>query len=151
MDTELFKVRLREKGLKVTLKRISILTAIDELQNHPTAEEIFNHLRSRDLKIARATVYKALEILAARKVINKVETEKSLIRYDSLPEPHHHLISVESGLIMDYRNEEINKILEDYFGKNRIRDFDIEEIKLQITGKFRNVKNKSSWKKTQKN
>lgn len=150
MNIEFLKVKLRDKGLKVTPKRISIFEAIIKLQNHPTAEEIVNYIRNKNIKIATATVYKALDILVAKKVINKVETEKNIIRYDALLEPHHHLIGAESDLIKDYQNEEITKILEKYFKKNKIQDFDIEEIKLQIIGKFRNVRNKSSWKKTLK-
>lgn len=150
MNKEFLQVKLSEKGLKVTPKRISILEAIIELQNHPTADEIVNYIRNRKLKIATATVYKALDILVAKKVINKVETDKNIIRYDALLEPHHHLISSESDLIKDYQNDEINKILKEYFKKNKIRGFDIEDIKLQIIGKFNSVKNKSSWKKTLK-
>jgi Fur family peroxide stress response transcriptional regulator len=150
MNTEFLKVKLRDQGLKVTPRRISILEAIIKLQNHPTAEEIIKYIRNRNLNIATATVYKALDILVANKVINKVETENNIIRYDAILEPHHHLISAESDLIKDYKNEEINKILTKYFKKNKIQDFDIEEIKLQIIGKFRNVKNKSPWKKTLK-
>lgn len=89
------------------------------------------------MNIATATVYKALDIMVARKVIIKVDTEKNIIRYDAILEPHHHLYSAESNIIRDYENEEINKILEKYFKKNKIQDFDIEEIKLQIIGKFR--------------
>lgn len=138
MNIELLKVKLRDKGLKATPKRLLILEAIIELNNHPTAEEIFKFIRNQNLNIATATVYKALDIMVARKVIIKVDTEKHIIRYDAIPEPHHHLYSAESNIIKDYENEEINKILEKYFKKNKIRDFDIEEIKLQIIGKFRN-------------
>jgi Fur family transcriptional regulator, peroxide stress response regulator len=144
MNIELLKVKLRDKGLKATPRRLSILEAIIELDNHPTAEEIIKYIRNQDLDIATATVYKALDIMVSRKVIIKVDTEKHLIRYDSLLEPHNHLYDAESNLIKDYENEEINKVLVKYFKKNKIQDFDIEEIKLQIIGKFRNNENKTS-------
>lgn len=138
MNKELLISRLREKGLKATPRRLLIIEAVTELNNHPTAEEIVRYIRNRKLKIATATVYKALEILVAKKVINKVETERNTIRYDAITQTHHHLVSTESNLIVDYQNDEINSILEEYFRRNQIGDFDIEEIKLQITGKFRN-------------
>jgi Fur family transcriptional regulator, peroxide stress response regulator len=138
MNIKLLKVKLRDKGLKATPRRLSILEAIIELNNHPTAEEIIKFIRNQNLNIATATVYKALDIMVARKVIIKVDTEKHIIRYDAILEPHHHLYSAESNIIKDYDNEEINKILEKYFKKNKIQDFYIEEIKLQIIGKFRN-------------
>ena len=138
MNIESLKIKLRDKGLKATPKRLSILEAIIELKNHPTAKEIIKYIRNQNQNIATATVYKALDIMVARNVIIKVDTEKQIIRYDAILEPHHHLYSAESSIIKDYKNEEINKILEKYFKKNKIQDFDIEEIKLQIIGKFRN-------------
>lgn len=137
MNIEFLKIRLRDKGLKATPRRLSILEAIIELNNHPTAEEIIKYIRNQNRNIATATVYKALEIMVQRKVIIKVDTEKQIIRYDAILEPHHHLLSTESGIIKDYDNEEINRIIKKYFNNNKIQDFDIGEIKLQITGKFR--------------
>jgi len=144
MNIELLKDKLRNKGLKATPRRLSILEAIIKLNNHPTAEEIIEFVRNKNLRIATATCYKALDIMVSRKVIIKVDTEKHLIRYDSILEPHNHLYDAESNLIKDYENEEINKILVKYFKKNKIQDFDIQEIKLQIIGKFRNNEKKIS-------
>jgi Fur family transcriptional regulator, peroxide stress response regulator len=147
MDSELLKARLRDKGLKATARRVSILNAISELKNHPTAEEIVRSIRNQNIKIATATVYKALDILAARRIISKVETGRNIIRYDAITETHHHLISSDSNIIKDYRNETINEVLKGYFKENKIQDFDIEEIKLQIIGRFNNLKNSHHGKK----
>lgn len=137
MKRDLLRAKLKEKGLKATPRRLLILEAITELNNHPSAEEIVKYIRHRNLNIATATVYKALDILVAKNVINKVETENNIIRYDAIPEPHHHLISTETGIIKDYQNDEIHDILREYFEKNKIDEFEIDEIKLQITGKFK--------------
>lgn len=137
MKREHLRAKLRDKELKATPRRLLILEAITELNNHPSAEEIVKYIRNRNLNIATATVYKALDILVAKNVINKVETENNIIRYDAIPEPHHHLISTTTGIIKDYQNDEIHDILREYFEKNKIDGFDIEEIKLQITGKFK--------------
>ena len=137
MKREQLRARLRDKGLKATPRRVLILEAITELNNHPAADEIVRYIRNRSINIATATVYKALDIMVAKNVINKVETEKNRIRYDAITEPHHHLISTETGLITDYQNDEIHNILREYFEKNKIDEFEIEEIKLQITGKFK--------------
>lgn len=138
MDKELLKIKLRKKGLKATPRRVSILEAIIELNNHPAADEIIKHLKKRDLHISTATVYKALDIMASKKVIIRVETGTNIVRYDAVLMPHHHLFSNESTIIEDYENEELNKILREYFRKIKFRDFEIEDIKLQIIGKFIN-------------
>jgi Fur family peroxide stress response transcriptional regulator len=62
------------------------------------------------------------------------------MRYDAVMESHHHLYCSESDRIEDYKDNELNELLEKYFEKKKIPDFKIEDIKLQIIGKF--IKNK---------
>jgi Fur family peroxide stress response transcriptional regulator len=131
-----FSTRLNEKGLKVTPQRIAILEAIGKLNNHPTAENIIDYIRKNHPNIATATVYKVLDVLVSSKLITKVKTEKDIMRYDAIMESHHHLYCSESDRIEDYNNAELNEILDKYFENKGIPDFKIEDIKLQIIGKF---------------
>jgi Fur family transcriptional regulator, peroxide stress response regulator len=130
------KNKLVEKGLKVTPQRIAILEAIIKLKNHPTAENIFDYIRKTHPNIATATVYKVLEALVGNGLIKKVKTENDIMRYDAFLEKHHHLYASDSERIEDYSDDEINELLEKYFEKKGIPGFKIEDIKLQIIGKF---------------
>jgi Fur family peroxide stress response transcriptional regulator len=130
--------KLIEKGLKVTPQRIAILESIIGLNNHPTAENIIDYIRKNHPNIATATVYKVLDVLVENGIIMKVKTESDIMRYDAIMESHHHLYCSESDRIEDYQDEELNNILEKYFEKKGIPDFKIEDIKLQIIGKFLN-------------
>lgn len=128
--------KIIEKGLKVTPQRIAILEAIIKLNNHPTAENIIDYIRDNHPNIATATVYKVLDALASNKLIKKVKTERDVMRYDAVMESHHHLYCSESDRIEDYKDNELNELLEKYFETKGIPDFQIEDIKLQIIGKF---------------
>jgi Fur family peroxide stress response transcriptional regulator len=128
--------KLVGKGLKVTPQRIAILEAIIKLNNHPTAEYIIDYVRTNHPNIATATVYKVLDALVENGLINKVKTEKDIMRYDAFLEKHHHLYSSESDRIEDYMDDELNDILGKHFEKKSIPGFKIEDIKLQIIGKF---------------
>ena len=128
--------KLVEKGLKVTPQRIAILEAIYTLNNHPTAEMIMNYIKDTHPGIASATVYKVLDALVENQLIKRVKTDKDIMRYDGILENHHHLFCSESEEIKDYMNEELDQLLATFFKKNEIDDFKIEEIKLQINGKF---------------
>lgn len=128
--------KLVEKGLKITPQRIVILEAIIKLNNHPTAENIIDYIRKNHPNIATATVYKVLDALVDKGLIKKVKTEKDVMRYDAFLENHHHLYSSDSGRIEDYLDDELNEILEKHFEKKGIPGFKIEDIKLQIIGKF---------------
>lgn len=137
LNVNQIKDRLTEKGLKVTPQRIAVLEAIYTLKNHPTAEMIMEHIRDTHPGIASATVYKVLDALEENQLISRVKTEKDIKRFDGIVEKHHHLYSTESEEIKDYVNEDLDQLLADFFKKNHIDGFEIEEIKLQINGKFR--------------
>ncbi|BAX81286.1 Fur family transcriptional regulator [Labilibaculum antarcticum] len=128
--------KLNEKGLKVTPQRIAVFEAISKLSNHPTADNVIDYIRNKHPNIATATVYKVLDALVSNELIKKVKTEKDVMRYDAILEKHHHLYCSESDRIEDFNDEELNNILEMYFKKKEIPDFKIEDIKLQIIGKF---------------
>ncbi len=127
---------LSEKGLKVTPQRISILEAIYYLDNHPTADNIINCIRESQPNIATGTVYKVLDTLFENKLIKKVKTDKDIMRYDGIMENHHHLYCSECDLIEDYRDEELDKLLEKYFKKKEFTGFKLEDIVVQIRGTF---------------
>lgn len=137
MEITEIRNKLREKGLKVTPQRVAILEAIIELKNHPTVENIIEFIRINHPNIAIATVYKVLEIMVENKLITKVKTDGEAMRYDAIMKKHHHLYSSESDRIEDYVDDELNKVIEEYFLKKGIVDFQIEDIKLQIIGKFK--------------
>jgi Fur family peroxide stress response transcriptional regulator len=128
--------KLIDKGLKVTPQRIAILEAILKLNNHPTAEKIIDYIRINHPNIATATVYKVLDAFVANELIKKVKTERDIMRYDAVIESHHHLYCSESDRIEDFIDKGLNDLLEKYFEKKKIPDFKIEDVRLQIIGKF---------------
>jgi Fur family peroxide stress response transcriptional regulator len=136
MIAEEISSKLVEKGLKVTPQRIAIYEAIITLSNHPTAENIIEYIRKNHPNISVATVYKVLDVLVENELIKKVKTEKDIMRYDAFMENHHHIYCSDSDRIEDYVDNELNKLLEKYFEEKKIPDFKIEDIKLQIIGKY---------------
>ena len=135
-STEQIRKNLSEKGLKVTPQRISILEAIYNLNNHPTAENIIEYIHISHPNIATGTVYKVLDILVENKLIKKVKTDRDILRYDGVIENHHHLYCSECDLIEDYIDEELDALLNDYFTKKKFKGFKLEDIVLQIRGTF---------------
>jgi len=128
--------RLIEKGLRVTPQRVAIYDAILKLLSHPTADEIIAVIKKDQPHIATGTVYKVLDSLVENGLIVKVKTEKDIMRYDAITENHHHLYCAESNRIEDYFDKDLNELIGNYFEQKRIPNFKIEDIKLQIIGKF---------------
>ncbi len=142
MKAEEISAKLVERGLKVTPQRIAVMGAVIKLNNHPSAENVMDYIRKNHPNIAVATVYKILDALAGNGLIRKVMSENGIMRYDGIIENHHHIYCSDSDRITDYRDDELNEILEQYFRGGKISDFIIEDIKVQITGRYLN-KNKS--------
>ena len=127
---------LVDKGLKVTPQRIAVYKAVIHLNNHPTAESIIKYIKKTYPNISTATVYKVLDVLTANGMIKRVKTEKDIMRYDAILENHHHLYCAETDRIEDYNDEQLDNILKNYFQEKGIPDFKVEDIKLQIVGRF---------------
>ena len=128
--------KFSEKGLKITPQRVVILEAIYKLNNHPTADNIIEYIRKSHPNIAMGTVYKVLETLVENRLIKKVTTDKDVMRYDGIIENHHHLYCSECDLIEDYKDDELDKLLQNHFKNKNIKGFKIEDIVLQIRGTF---------------
>ena len=136
------KSKLIEKGLKVTHQRLSILEAIYELNNHPTADQIIEHIRPSNPALATGTVYKVLDTLVENGLVARVKSDKDIMRYDAdVDSQHHHVYCNDCDVIMDYESEDLDNMLKEFFSKNGIENFEIEGIKLQINGKFKNHQN----------
>ncbi|MDD4193101.1 MAG: transcriptional repressor [Mangrovibacterium sp.] len=138
MDTNSQHIREKfmEKGLKVTPQRIAILEAIYRLDSHPTAEQIIDDIRPTHPNIATGTVYNVLDVLVNNGLVKKVKTEKDVMRYDGQTETHHHLYCMECDYIEDYYDKPLDEMIRKYLEENRIDNFIIEDVRLQINGRF---------------
>lgn len=134
-QNELQKI-LQDKKLKVTPQRMAVLEAVYSIEHHPTAEQIIDYIHVRYPNIAVGTVYKVLDVFTQKHVIEKVKTKDDVMRYDGNVEHHHHIYCGECNHIEDYHSEELDALLHAYFVKHSIDNFIIEDVKLQINGRF---------------
>ena len=142
-DTHAARI-LVENRLKVTPQRIAVLEVLLNSREHPDAEKIFSQLRKNHFVVSQATIYKTLEIFSKKGIVKKVHTDKEPVRYDPVKKRHHHLYSTESDRIEDFIDSDLDRILDDYMKKKNIPGFEIKDIRLYITGRFRDKDNNSS-------
>ena len=140
MNLNDYKIQLKSKGLKVTPQRMAVLEAVDVLHDHPTAEDVGRFIRKKYPNIATGTIYKTLDTLAEKDIIKRVKTDNGLLRYDAIRDMHHHLYCLQTDRIEDYYDSELTEIINEYFEKKEIPNFRIEDIKLQIVGRFIDIK-----------
>jgi len=134
---QFFREQLKSKGLKVTPQRVAIYEAVAELHNHPTAENIIEYIKTNHTNISVGTVYKVLDSLVENNLLRKVKNEKDIMRYDAIMSHHHHLYCSETDRIEDFEDPQLDQFITEYFKKKKIKNFKVQDIKLQITGTFK--------------
>jgi Fe2+ or Zn2+ uptake regulation protein len=90
------------KRTRNTGQRKAILCAVRCLPGHPTAAEVFAHVRAQGgyPRLSLATVYRALEALVAQGDIIEMRVG-GVGRYDGGPRPHHHVVCRGCGRMTD--------------------------------------------------
>ncbi len=136
MNIEDYRTELKRCGLRVTPQRLAVYEAVDMLHDHPTADEVSQYIRKKHPDIATGTVYKTLDTLVEKDILRRVKTDSGLLRYDAVKDTHHHIYCTHCDRIEDYYDEDLNEILHNYFRNKEIPSFLIEEIKLQIVGRY---------------
>ncbi len=136
MSIDQLRKSLMKNNLKVTPQRLAVLEALSKLENHPTTENIIQFVKEHHPNIAIGTVYNILDAFVVKGIVKKVKTDRDIMRYDAITENHHHLYCFRSDRIEDYYDEDLDQIIRKYFEKKHIPNFSIDDIKLQIIGKF---------------
>ncbi|SFN06793.1 ferric iron uptake transcriptional regulator [Dokdonella immobilis] len=103
---------LRKAGLKVTHPRMRILEILENLDGkHVTAEDIYRELLEHQDDIGLATVYRVLTQFEAAGLVLKHNFEGGQAVYELDRGKHHdHMIDVESGKVIEFTSEEIERL-----------------------------------------
>lgn len=113
-ELELFRDFLKARGHKLTHQRETILRRTLQINEHFSAEQLFELLRSESKGISKATVYRTLALLVEAKLLDALDFDRGFLLYErSTHEAHHdHLICVRCKRIFEFHNEEIEKLQE---------------------------------------
>jgi Fur family peroxide stress response transcriptional regulator len=134
------KERLAEYQLKATQQRIVIYDALIYLHNHPTADTIYDFVKAKNPSISLATVYKTLDTFVSAGLAAKVMSANGTARYDGFMDHHSHLYCTNTEEIVDFEDEQLSKLIQNYFKNKKIKNFRINDIHLQINGEKLNTK-----------
>jgi Fur family ferric uptake transcriptional regulator len=101
------------KGLRLTDQRRVIAAVLEESDDHPDVEELYNRASGRDPRISLATVYRTVKLFEDWNLLEKHEFGDGRARYETTDREHHdHLIDINSGEVIEFMDEEIEKLQE---------------------------------------
>ena len=109
--------KFQKKGLKLTDQRRTIARVILESKeaygesDHPDVDELYSRVSKIDSKISIATVYRTVKLFEEAGILTKHDFKGGKARYEAMVESHHdHLIDIKSGEIIEFVDEEIEKL-----------------------------------------
>lgn len=124
--------RCANAGLKMTGPRKVILKVLVESADHPSVETVYERAKALDSSISIATVYRTLNMLDELDLVTRHEFNEAFSRYETNLEHHHHLIDLETGKVIEFQNEELEKLKEKIA---RDLGFDLVDHRLELYGR----------------
>ena len=129
--------KCKKKGVRLTDQRKIIAQVMSDATDHPDVDELHKRANRVDRKISIATVYRTVKLFEESGILAKHDFKGGKARYEELNEGHHdHLIDIKSGEIIEFVDEEIEKLQEKIADKYGYR---LVDHKLELYG----VKKKS--------
>ena len=109
--TETIEQKCIAKGVKLTDQRKIIAKVMSDSNNHPDVGELYKRVSKIDTKISIATIYRTVKLFEEAGIIAKHDFKGGKARYEELSESHHdHLIDIKTGEIIEFVDEEIEKL-----------------------------------------
>ncbi|MBA7707478.1 Ferric uptake regulation protein [subsurface metagenome] len=94
--------KLSELGYRLTPQRIMVLSAIEDSDDHISAEEIYAQIVAKYPQVNISTVYRTLELLKRLGLVTETDLGGGRVRYHSAEKGHHHhLVCEKCGTIID--------------------------------------------------
>ncbi|RED51495.1 Fur family transcriptional regulator [Aestuariispira insulae] len=100
-----------EKGLKMTEQRRVIARVLSESDDHPDVEMLHHRSVAIDPRISIATVYRTVRLFEESEILTRHDFGDGRARYEEVSDEHHdHLINIETGEVIEFQNEAIEKL-----------------------------------------
>lgn len=100
-----------DKGMRMTDQRRVIARVLSEADDHPDVEEVYHRSIAVDERISIATVYRTVRLFEEAGILERHDFRDGRSRYEPVSDDHHdHLIDLESGDVVEFHNEEIERL-----------------------------------------
>ena len=103
--------KCKKKGVRLTDQRRIIAKVMSESDNHPDVDELHKKVNKHDSKISIATVYRTVKLFEEAGILAKHDFKGTKARYEETTREHHdHLIDINTGEIIEFVNEDIERL-----------------------------------------
>ncbi len=122
-----------ERGLKMTGQRRVIAQVLSDETDHPDVEALYRQAITRDARISIATVYRTVRLFEEHGILERRDFGGGRARYEPTEHgPHHHLIDIETGQVIEFSNPEHEALLHEIAAR---LGFDLVSHRLELFGR----------------
>jgi Fur family transcriptional regulator, ferric uptake regulator len=132
VDPATIAVAFKRGGYRMTEPRRAVAALIAEHDGHFTAADLVAHARARRMPIGRATVFRALEVLADLDAIERIDLPTGEHAYVVCePLHHHHVVCSRCGHVTDIADEGLRAVVNEVARRTGYR---VEDHRLELFG-----------------
>ena len=103
--------RCLKAGVRLTDQRKLIAKVMSESEDHPDVDELHKRIIKFDSKVSIATVYRTVKLFEEAGILAKHDFKGTKARYEQATAEHHdHLIDINTGEIIEFVNDDIEKL-----------------------------------------
>ena len=125
--------KCKSRGVKLTEQRKIIARVMSKSRDHPDVDELYKRVSEIDSKISIARVYRTVKLFEESGILAKHDFKGGKARYEEISEGHHdHLIDINTGEIIEFVNEDIEKLQKTVADK---LGYKLIDHKLELYGK----------------
>ena len=113
-ELEIFRDYIRRRGLRRTPEREVILQEVFAVHEHFDVEELYLRLRQKEIKVSKASIYRALRLFLDCGLVREVDFTDGHWHYEHIygPGDHNHLRWLGCGEIVEFKVPDLMQLEE---------------------------------------
>jgi len=121
--------------MSMTRQRRIIMQDIDRTNYHPTADEVYYNVRKILPKISLGTVYRNLDLLTEKGILNRLDTGLGPRRYETVKNHQYHVVCTLCGRIDDMEMPDMRDAVNGALGKGDRVGYEVDSHRLEFFGR----------------
>ena len=132
IEQQTLQERCLRSGIRMTSQRRLLANVLDNSDDHPDVDTIYQRCKAKDKSTSIASVYRTLGIFEDSDLIEKLDVGDGKARFEIKRTKHDHLMDVETGQIHEFKSQELQRLIKEIADE---MGFDLTEHRLEIYGR----------------
>lgn len=116
---------LREHGVQPSAQRVAVGEYVLNTDEHPSADQVWDRVRTRFPMVSRATIYNTLHLFVEKGLLRQLHLAEGKVVFDPKIEAHHHFIDENTGVIYDIPWESLEVARVEGLEGFRVREYQV--------------------------